>query len=251
MGKRLKQQRRGKGTPKYRAPSSRFKVDLKYRKYDDIEKTGVLKGKIVDLIDDPGREALLMKVKFENNEEAHLLAHEGAIVGEYIEVGAQAKLQAGNVVPLYRVPDGAYIFNLELKPGDGGKIVKAPGSFAIVISKEKDKVYVKLPSKNIISLSPECRVQLGVVNGGGRKEQPLLKAGNAFYKYKARNRLWPRNRGVKMSAYNHPHGGKQHHIGKSSTVARGAPPGSKVGHIAAKATGRKKATVEQTEEGAA
>lgn len=245
MGKRLKQQRRGKGSPAYRAFKTHFKADLQYRTYDDVEKTGVLRGKIVEFVDDRAHQSLLMKVIYENNEECFLLAPEGAVVGDYIEAGAQASLAIGNVLPLYRIPDGAYIFNIENRPGDRGKMVKTPGSYATIVSREGNNVYVKLPSRTTIVLSSECRAQLGVNAGGGRLEKPLMKAGNAFYKYKPLNRLWPRNRGVKMSVYCHPHGGKQHHVGKSTTVSRGAPPGAKVGHIAARMTGRKKAVKEE------
>ncbi len=249
MGKRLKQQRRGDGTPAYKAPTTRYKTNLQYRPYDDEEKAGVLRGQIVDFVDDPGRDTMLMQVILDNGEKGYLLAHEGAAIGDYAELGAQAKIGAGNVLPLYRVPDGAYIFNLERSPGDGGKMIRAPGSYAIVVSREKGVVYVKLPSRQTVTLSAECRAQVGIASGGGRLDSPLLKAGNAFYKYHvARNRMWPRNRGVKMSVYNHPHGGKQHHEGKPTTVSRGAPPGSKVGHIAARSTGRKK-SVNRSEEG--
>ncbi|MFH2106984.1 MAG: 50S ribosomal protein L2 [Candidatus Micrarchaeota archaeon] len=244
MGKPLKSQRRGKGLPRYRCPKSQRVTDLAYRSYDDIEKAGVLKGEILYFVDDPARNAVLMKVKYDNNEQVFLLAPEGIAIGDFIEAGAQGKIIPGSVLPLYRVPDGAYVYNIENRPGDGGKFVKSPGSYAVVVSKEKGKVFVRLPSKKTIQISEECRVQIGVIAGGGRLEKPLLKAGNAHYKYRvAKHKLWPTLRGVHMSAYNHPHGGKQHHVGKPTTVARGAPPGSKVGHIAARATGRKKSRI--------
>jgi large subunit ribosomal protein L2 len=68
----------------------------------------------------------------------------------------------------------------------------------------------------------------------------MLKAGVAYYKYrKAGNAIWPRVRGVKMSAYDHPFGGKEHHGGKPTTVGKHAVPGQKVGHLRARMTGRK------------
>lgn len=240
MGKRLKQQKRGAGSPRYRSPSCRYKTDLSYRSYDDIEKTGVLTGKVVSFVDDPSRTALLMKVKYDNDESGLLLAPEGIAIGDRVDVGAQGRLILGSVLPLYRIPDGAYVFNIERNPGDGGTMVKAAGSFANVIAKEGKLVYLKLPSKATVLLLNECRAQLGVIAGGGRLEKPMLKAGNKHHKMKARNRLWPIVRGVHQSAYNHPHGGKQHHVGKPTTVSRGAPPGSKVGHVAARKTGRRK-----------
>lgn len=240
MGKRLKQQKRGAASPRYRAPHKRFKANLAYRPYDDVEKTGVLTGRVVSFVDDPARTALLMKIYYENNERGFLLAPEGISLGDGVEVGSQGRLSLGSVLPLYRIPDGAYIFNIERNPGDGGKLVKAAGSYANIVAKEGKIVYVKLPGRTTIALSNECRAQLGVVSGGGRLEKPMLKAGNQYYKKKALNRLWPVPRGVHQSAYNHPHGGKQHHVGKPTTVARGTPPGGKVGHIAARSTGRRK-----------
>ncbi|MDO8554221.1 MAG: 50S ribosomal protein L2 [Candidatus Micrarchaeota archaeon] len=240
MGKRLKQQRRGSASPRYIAPTSRFKTDLNYRSYDDLEKTGVLRGKVLKLVDDPARDTILISVRYDNGEVGYVLAPEGIAIGDYIEVGAQARLLLGSVLPLYRIPDGAYIFNIERNAGDGGKMVRAPGSYANIISKENDVVYLRLPSKTTIIISNECRAQIGVAAGGGRLDKPMLKAGNSFHKFTARHRRWPMNRGVHQSAYNHPHGGKQHHVGKPTTIARGSPPGSKVGHIAARSTGRRK-----------
>ncbi len=240
MGKRIIQQKRGGGSPRYRAPTKRSKVDLVYRDYDDVEKTGVLKATVEGFLDDPGHDALLMRVAYDNGESGHLLAPEGISIGDRLDVGAQGKLLLGSVLPLYLIPDGAYIYNLERNPGDGGKLIRAPGSYGSIITKEGNLAYVKLPSKTTMVLSSECRAQMGVVCGGGRLESPLLKAGNSHHKKKAKGRVWPTVRGVHMSAYDHPHGGKQHHAGKPTTVSRGAPPGSKVGHIGAKTTGRKK-----------
>lgn len=240
MGKRLIQQRRGGGNPRYRSPKSRYKVKLRYRRYDDLESTGMLKAQIMGFIDDPSREPLLMHVLYDNGEEGFLLAHEGAAVGDEIELGAQAKLAIGNVLPLYRIPEGSYVFNIEKIPGDGGRYARSSGSFAILVSKENGKAYLKLPSKKTISVPYDSRAQVGVVCGGGKKELPLTKAGTAFYKYKAKNKMWPKVRGVKMNPIDHPHGGKQHHAGRPTTVARGTPPGAKVGHIAASRTGRRR-----------
>jgi large subunit ribosomal protein L2 len=240
MGKRLKQQKRGAGSPRYLSPPNRYKTDLNYRAYDDMEKAGVLTARILSFVDDPARTSLLMKVVYENKETGFLLAHEGASIGDEIEVGVQSRLRPGNVLPLYRIPDGAYIYNLERNPGDGGKMVKAAGSYANIVAKEGKIVYIKLPSKATVVLSNECRAQLGVAAGGGRLEKPMLKAGNQFHKKTAQHRLWPVPRGVHQSAYNHPHGGKQHHVGKPTTVARSTPPGGKVGHLAARQTGRRK-----------
>lgn len=240
MGKRLRSQRRGSGSSRYRSAKNRYKVKLRYRTYDDVEKTGVIRGQVAGFMDDPARNAILMKVKYDNHEDGYLIAPEGICEGDYVELGVQARLAFGNVLPLYRIPEGTAVYNVEKVPGDGGKFIRAPGTAGLVVGREGNKVSIKLPSKRTITVSSESRAQIGVINGGGLKERPLKKAGNAYYKHKAKStRLWPRTRGVAMNAYTHPHGGKHHHAGKSTSVARGTPPGRKVGHIASKRTGRK------------
>lgn len=245
MGKLLRQQRRGKGSFAYKANSHRYKADLCYKKQDDIEKTGKLRGQIIDFIDDPGRAAVLMEVLFEDGSCRNYLAPEGARLGGEIFCGAKSDIEVGNCLPLSKIPEGSMIFNIEINPSDGGKLIRAPGSYAVLVSKEKQSAYVKLPSKQTIILNENCRAQIGVVSGGGRLEKPLMKAGANHYKKHAQNRKWPVNRGVHMCAYTHPFGGKQHHKGRSSMTSRNAPPGRKVGHIAAKSVGRKKSNVEE------
>lgn len=243
MGKRLRQQKAGKGSMAYRRPSHRFKSDAKYRKYDETERNGILHGEITGFVDDPAHSAILMEVMFENNESKTLIAPEGAMVGEQVCAGIGAELKIGNILPLRDLPDGTPIYNIELVAGDGGRIVRSAGAVAYIISHEPKGVLVRLPSKKVAMIDQMCRAQVGVISGGGRLEKPLLKAGNSHYKFHALNRRWPHNRGVKMSAYNHPFGGKQHHKGKSSCVSHGAPPGRKVGHIGARSTGRKKTRI--------
>ena len=245
MGKLLKQQRRGKGSVAYRAPSHRYKEELTYIKFDGTERNGSMRGQVVQFIDDPARGAILMEVLFEDGSRHRFLAPEGIAVGDEIQSGSEAKIGLGSILPLSRIPEGASIYNIEMAPGAGGKLVRTPGSYGNIVSREEGKVYIKLPSRHTLILESECRAQVGVICGGGRLEKPLLKAGNNFYKKHAQNRKWPVNRGVHMSAYTHPFGGKQHHKGRGSMTSRNAPPGRKVGHIAARSTGRKKAHVEE------
>jgi large subunit ribosomal protein L2 len=249
MGKRLLQQRLGKGSPSFRRPSHRFKADVEFRKLDEVEKEGKLVGWIVDLVDDPARNALLMEVEFENGERRFFIAPEGAAVGDLVEVGKNAELKPGNVLPLSAIPDGVPVYNIEITPSDGGRLVRTAGTAAFVVSHEDGQVTVKLPSKKIKVFDGRCRAQIGVVCGGGRLEKPLLKAGKMFYAMAAVNRRWPNVRGVAMNPYNHPFGGKEHHKGRGSAVSRSTPPGRKVGHIAARRTGRRRGKVSKEEVG--
>lgn len=151
-----------------------------------------------------------------------------------------APLTPGNVLPLSQLPEGAVASSLERKSGDRGALAKASGCFAIVVGQSEDgsKTRVRLPSGAKKTLDSKCRAMIGIVAGGGRTDKPLLKAGAAYHKYKAKRNCWPRVRGVAMNPVDHPHGGGNHqHIGHPSTVSRHAPAGQKVGLIAARRTG--------------
>jgi len=239
MGKRLITQNRGKGTPKYSAPSHRYKYTVKFRKFDAAEQNGKITGEVVEFVRDPIHSAVLMRVIFDNGEEKVYFAPEGIKIGDRIEEGVAASLSLGSVMPLGKVPEGSPVYNIELKPGDGGKLVRTSGGIAYVRAKEAEGVYVRMPSRRTILLGSRCRAQLGSISMGGRLELPLMKAGNAYYKKHATNRHWPIVRGVHQNAIDHPFGGKQHHPGKGTATARNAPPGRKVGHIAARSTGRR------------
>jgi large subunit ribosomal protein L2 len=237
MGKKIRVQRRGKGGRAFRRPPNTFKADVKY---DVPLKDGKMIGEVVEFIDDPGHTAPLMRIKYDDSRENILLAPEGIKIGDRIQEGRSAEISLGSVLPLSTIPDGMLIYNIEVKPGDGGKMARAAGNFATVLAHIGDKVNVLLPSKQTLFLSNDCRAEIGAVAGGGREAQPILKAGKAHYMKHAINAYWPGHRGVKSNPVDHPFGGKQHHKGASSMTSRNAPPGAKVGHIAARRVGRKK-----------
>jgi large subunit ribosomal protein L2 len=142
---------------------------------------------------------------------------------------------------LNEIPDGTAIYNIEGIPGDGGKFVRASGTSARVMGKYKNNVVVLLPSKKRKEFHPACRATIGIVAGGGRTEKPLLKAGVAFHKMKAKNKKYPIMAGSAQNAVDHPFGNKRtSRKSKARPVGRNAPPGRKVGMIAARRTGRKK-----------
>jgi len=242
MGKRLITQRRGRGGPRYRVPSHRFSGGVRYPNL--AEYPSGIGGQIIDITDDAARTAPVAKVLLEDFKEIRLIAPEGMKVGQWIGIGVNGKKGSdGDIMPLGRIPEGTSIYNIELRPGDGGKVVRSSGTSASIVSHEKSAgmTYVRLPSKKTVALSSNARATVGKVAGGGRLEKPMVHAGGAFYKHKARNKLYPRVRGVAMNACNHPHGGGSHgYTGRSSSVARNTPPGRKVGLIAPSRSGRRK-----------
>ncbi|KAJ0111576.1 hypothetical protein Patl1_02108 [Pistacia atlantica] len=141
----------------------------------------------------------------------------------------------------WRTKGCAVVCNVEHHVGDRGVFARSSGDYAVVISHNPDNgtSRIKLPSGAKKIVPSGCRAMVGQVAGGGRTEKPLLKAGNAYHKFRVKRNCWPKVRGVAMNPVEHPHGGGNHqHIGHASTVRRDAPPGQKVGLIAARRTGR-------------
>ena len=237
MGKRLRQQRMGKGSPTFRSPGHIHPGPARYPPLS----TETYRGRVVELLHDPGRYVPLARVVTEKGTEFLIPAAEGMYVGQVIEIGPGAKPEPGNILPLGEIPEGTAIYNIELIPGDGGKLARQAGSYALIVGKMGDRVRVKLPSGKEKDIPAKARATVGIPAGAGRVEKPLMKAGNAFYKWKVKARKWPRVRGVAMNAASHPFGGGSHQRkSHPSTVARETPPGRKVGHIAARRTGRRK-----------
>jgi large subunit ribosomal protein L2 len=236
MGKRIRAQRIGRGSPTYKAKSWRR---LGEARVPSIQ--GTVRGEVVDILHNPGLSTPYALVKLENGSSFYLPACEGMRVGQDIVIGPDAPVAPGNVLPLSHLPEGTKVYMIESKPGDGGKFVRATGTYAIVVGREKDRVLVQLPSGKTRAFQPDCRAVVGVVAGSGRKEKPFMKAGAKHHYMKARGRLFPRVRGVAMNIVDHPFGGgRRKHAGRPKVVARGAPPGQKVGLIAARRTGIRK-----------
>lgn len=235
MGKRILVQRRGRGSPTFRAPTHLRKGAAKHPPVRPSTLTGIVN----DLIHDPGRGAPLAKIKFDDNTTTLNIAVEGIAVGQLVQSGTDVKPNLGNVLPLENIPDGTLVSNIEQVPGDGGRFARSSGNFGIIRTHGENSVMIKMPSGKEKRFNPNCRALIGVVAGGGRPERPFLKAGAVFHAVRAKAKRWPVVRGVAMNAVYHPHGGgaKQHSL-KPITVSRNAPPGAKVGLIAAKRTGR-------------
>ncbi|MBR9702791.1 50S ribosomal protein L2 [Candidatus Woesearchaeota archaeon] len=233
MGKNLIQQRRGKGSGRFRTRSfaSAGSVSVKQKKSYQI----------LDLIRSTGHSAPLARIKYDDESMGLIIAAEGVYVGKEYVMGEEAPVAYGNVLPLKSIPEGTPIFNIESKPGDGGKFIRSSGGSAKLVSRSEKSITVKLPSKKNKLFHPECRAIIGVVSGGGRPEKPLLKAGTKHHIMKARNKYYPSVSGSAMNAVAHPFGNKRSlRKSKAKPTSKNAPPGRKVGAIGARRTGRRK-----------
>lgn len=231
MGKSIIQQARGHGSLTYRVRRAAYRYRVKYPM-----QTGEFE--ILALIHSPAHSAPLMKLK-QKNEIFYNVAFNGAVVGEKIVVGSTDAKQ-GNILAVKNIPIGTRIYNIELNPGDGGKMIRAAGSSALLIKKlDFGKMAIQMPNKKEVIVSDDCRATIGTIAGEGKTLKPFLKASKMHFKMKARNKLWPRTSAVKVNAVDHPFGSGRGKRIKSKIAKRNAPPGARVGHIRPRRTGKR------------
>ena len=237
MGKRILAQRKGRGTLTWRSPSHRHIGAVKYRSFKEGQTE--LKFKVIEFIHSPGRGAPVAKIRYSDEIKGLWLPPEGIFEGdEFIQAKSGQLIDVGNVLPIKEIPLGTLVYNIEGTPQDGGKFARASGVAATVSNKSGNKVEVLFRSKKRKWFNENCLCTIGVVAGGGRTDKPFVKAGNKFYYKQSKAIKWPVVRGVAMNACSHPYGGgAKQSPHKPTTTSRNAPPGRKVGQIAARRTG--------------
>ncbi|MGA8302582.1 MAG: 50S ribosomal protein L2 [Thermoplasmata archaeon] len=226
MGKRIISRRRGSGTGTYRSPSHRHHGAI-YHPPPSM----VGEGTVVRIVPAPGRTAPVAEVVGPAGEALRVLASAGLATGDRITF-QEGRVDRGSILPLGTIPDGTLVSNLEVKPFDGGRLVRSGGSSALVVAHTETEVTVQLPSGAFKQFLMTCRAQVGAVGGGGRRERPIIKAGKKVLSTRSLARAAFKVRGVAMNPVNHPFGGGAHqHVGRPSTVASGTWPGAKVGRF--------------------
>jgi large subunit ribosomal protein L2 len=226
MGKRIGSRRRGAGTGAYTSPS--------HRHHGAVYLPGaavVGEAKVLSIEPAPGRTAPVANLEAPDGSSLTILAPAGIATGDTVALG-EGKVDRGSILPLARIPDGTLVSNLEVKPFDGGRLVRAAGTSALVVAHTSGEVTVQLPSGTFKQFLPTCRAQVGSVAGGGRHERPIIKAGKRVHSVRSLARPAFKVRGVAMNPVNHPFGGGAHqHVGRPSTVKSGTWPGAKVGRF--------------------
>jgi len=233
MGKTIISQARGHGSLTYRTRKKAFRIHVSYPNGEGV-------GEVLKLMNAACYDSPVAKILF-NHKIFYNIAAEGMYEGQKIIVGKNAELKPGNIMPLSEIPIGTAVYNLETIPGMGGKLVRASGINARVIKKEKNKIFVLLPSKKERVFNLNSRATIGTTSGAGRLEKPILKAGKGWHMaHGTGGRIYPRTSAVKMNAIDHPFGSGRGKRIKSKIVKRWAPAGRKVGLLRPKRTGRKK-----------
>jgi len=170
-------------------------VDFK-RKKDDMEAT------VIGIEYDPNRSANIALIQYEDGEKAYILAPVGLTDGMKVISGKKADIKPGNCMPISSIPVGTMIHNIELNPGQGGKLVRSAGQDAQLMAKEEKYSHVRLPSGEMRLILTRCRATIGTV---GNTDHENIKIGKAGRK---RHMGWrPTVRGSAMNPVDHPHGG--------------------------------------------
>jgi len=226
MGKRIGSRRRGAGTGAYTSPSHRHHGAI-YLPGANV----VGEAKVVAIAPAPGRTAPVASLATADGTQLEILAPAGLATGDSVSLG-EGRVDRGSILPLARIPDGTLVSNLEVKPFDGGRLVRAAGTSALVVAHTGSEVTIQLPSGSFKQFLATCRAEVGAVAGGGRHERPIIKAGKRVLSVRSLARPAFKVRGVAMNPVNHPFGGGAHqHVGRPSTVQSGTWPGAKVGRF--------------------
>lgn len=231
MGKRIIQQRRGKGGHTYKVRNKAGKLRPGY--------ISDLNGEFecIKLIASVGHSAPIARFINKKGETFYNFAVDLLYVGQKIKIDGN---KPGDIAKLGDLKNGTEIFNIEHNPKDGGKFIRSGGNAATITAKEGDIVKVMMSSKKLKKFNVNCRATVGRTAGDGRMDKPILKAGKKFYIMKTKSKLWPRTSAVKMNAIDHPFGSGRGKRIKSKIAKRNASPGKKVGLIRPRRTGRKK-----------
>ena len=173
-----------------------------YRIVDFKRQKDKIPGKIAAIEYDPNRSARIALVNYRDGEKRYILAPVGLEIGQLIESGEGADIKTGNCLPIKNIPLGTVIHNIELRPGEGGKLVRSAGSSAQLMAKEGEYAQVRMPSGEVRKILMVCRATIGQLGNLDHENVVIGKAGRIRHMGKR-----PSVRGIAMNPVDHPHGG--------------------------------------------
>lgn len=171
-------------------------IDFKRNSKDDMVAT------VIGIEYDPNRSANIALIEYEDGERAYIIAPVGLTDGDKVVSGTKADIKPGNCMPIENIPVGTQIHNIELNPGQGGKLVRSAGQSAQLMAKEGKYAHVRLPSGEMRLIMTRCRATIGTVGNTDHENVKLGKAGRTRHMG-----IRPTVRGSVMNPVDHPHGG--------------------------------------------
>ena len=173
-----------------------------YRLIDFKRLKDGIPAKVAAIEYDPNRSARIALLHYRDGEKRYILAPTGIKVGDVLESGEAADIKTGNALPIVKIPVGTVIHNIEMRPGQGGKLVRSAGGAAQLMAKEGDYAQVRMPSGEVRKISILCRATIGQLGNLEHENQIIGKAGRQRHKG-----IRPSVRGIAMNPVDHPHGG--------------------------------------------
>ncbi|MBV8152172.1 MAG: 50S ribosomal protein L2 [Candidatus Eremiobacteraeota bacterium] len=175
---------------------------IQYRIIDFKRAKDAIPAKVAAIEYDPNRSAHIALLNYRDGEKRYILAPLGLAVGDVIESGPNADIKTGNALPLANIPVGTVIHNVELRPGQGAKLVRTAGGAAQLMAKEDTYAQVRMPSGEVRKIMVACRATIGQLGNLEHENEIIGKAGRVRHRGKR-----PHVRGVAMNPVDHPHGG--------------------------------------------
>ncbi|UDG79361.1 50S ribosomal protein L2 [Candidatus Ecksteinia adelgidicola] len=173
-----------------------------YRLIDFIRNKDNISAVVERLEYDPNRSANIALVLYQDGERRYILSPKFFKVGYNIQSGIDVSIQTGNTLPMNKIPIGSIVHNVEMKPGKGGQLARAAGTYIQIIARDNSYVTLRLRSGEIRKVSVHCRATLGEVSNSEHMLSILGKAGATRWRG-----IRPTVRGTAMNPVDHPHGG--------------------------------------------
>jgi large subunit ribosomal protein L2 len=170
-------------------------VDFKRRKFD-------VPASVQRIEYDPNRTAFIALLKYEDGEQAYILAPQRLAEGDSVIASEHADVKPGNAMPMASMPVGTIVHNIELKIGKGGQIARSAGSYAQIVGRSEEYVILRLNSGEQRLVHGRCMASVGAVSNPDHMNTTVGKAGRSRWLGRK-----PHNRGVSMNPIDHPHGG--------------------------------------------
>ncbi len=180
----------------------------KFREIDFLRKKKNMEAEVERIEYDPNRTAYIALIKYEDNLRNYIICPQNLNVGDKISSGKNIELKVGNCLELKDIPPGTTIHNVELLPGNGGKLARSAGSSVTLSGYDGDYAILKLSSGETRKVRSDCVATIGSVSNPDQKNIKIGKAGRNRWRGKR-----PQTRGVAMNPVDHPHGGGE---GKTS-----------------------------------
>jgi large subunit ribosomal protein L2 len=178
----------------------------RYRRIDFKRGKDGVPARVATVEYDPNRSCYVALLHYADGEKRYILAPQGLAPGATVESGERADIRPGNSLPLRAIPVGTVVHNVELLPGQGGRLGRAAGTAIQLVAREGPMISLRLPSGEVRMVPAECRATVGTLSNPEHQNVKLGKAGRARHQGRR-----PQTRGVAMNPVDHPHGGGEAH----------------------------------------